>query len=66
MIKTKVIWKNDKKAENDKKKRFFETDIEKKTDVKYIISEFFLEGLVVIISTSFLLKEPESQNVNQE
>ena len=56
-----------KKAENDKKKkRFFETDIEKKTDVKYIISEFFLEGLVVIISTSFLLKEPESQNVNQE
>jgi len=48
------------------KKRFFETDIEKKTDVKYIISEFFLEGLVVIISTSFLLKEPESQNVNQE
>ena len=65
MIKTKVIWKNDKKAENDKK-RFFETDIEKKTDVKYIISEFFLEGLVVIISTSFLLKEPESQNVNQE
>ena len=66
MIKTKVIWKNDKKAENDFKKRFFETDVEKKTDVKYIISEFFLEGLVVIISTSFLLKEPESQNVNQE